>query len=124
MPDVPEWRARLREAIERSGKTHGAIAAEAGIDPTTLSRILNGHMQPRFGTVVRIAHACGETVGWLLGEYGYSLSAEERERLRDAAVTIVNATSAGHLLRKDAPARKARRSHPKAFPRHRHRWDP
>lgn len=76
------WRERLRSAIKKSGKKHSAIAAEAGVDPTTLSRILNARMQPTFETVVRIAHTVNETVGWLLDERGFSLSADEEKQLR------------------------------------------
>jgi|ERR1051325_3733746 transcriptional regulator with XRE-family HTH domain len=108
---MDDWRERLREAIVRSGKKQSAVAWEAGIDPCTLSRILTATMpNPSFRNVVRVTHAAGETVGWILGEYGYSISEEERKKLRDAAATIIEVTSAGHLLRKDTPARKIRRT--------------
>jgi DNA-binding phage protein len=43
------------------------IAEQAGVTPETLSRVIHGiHKQPGFETVVRIIHAAGETVGWLL----------------------------------------------------------
>ena len=99
-PLLPDWRARLRRAINRSGRKHSAVAWDAGIAPRTLSLILNGRMLPNFEIVVRITHAVGETVGWLLGEYGYSLSEQERGRLRAAAATIIDVTAAGRLLRK------------------------
>ena len=75
------WRERLRAAVEKSGKKHSAIAVEAGVDPATLSRILNGRMQPAFDTVVKVAHAVGENVGWLLDERGFSLSGDEQRQL-------------------------------------------
>ena len=110
---MDEWRKRLREAIDRTGKKYSAIAWEAGIDPTTLSRLLTGGAhkpmcKPSFQTVVNVAHAAGESVGWILGEYGYSISEEERKKLRDAAAIIIEVTAAGRHLRKDAPARKIR----------------
>lgn len=77
-----DWLERLRLAIERSGKKHGAVARDAGVAPTTLSRILNGHMNPAFITVVRIARAVNESVGFLLDERGFSLSADEQKHLR------------------------------------------
>jgi transcriptional regulator with XRE-family HTH domain len=108
---MDEWRTRLREAINRTGKKYCAVAWEAGIDPTTLSRLLTGTMhKPSFQTIVNVTHATGETVGWILGEYGYSISEEERKKLRDAAATIIEVTSAGRVLRKDTPARKIRRT--------------
>lgn len=76
------WRARLRAAIEKSGKKHSAIAEDADVDPTTLSRVLNARMEPTFQTVVRIARALGENVGWLLDERGFALSADEQKQLR------------------------------------------
>lgn len=84
-----EWRARLREAIRRTGLKQSAIAQTAGIAPATLSRILTGAMyRPSLDTVVRIAHATGESVGWILGEQAYALLYEQRELLRRASATI------------------------------------
>jgi SOS-response transcriptional repressor LexA len=48
-----------------------------------LSRILNATAgQPSFDTIVRIARAVNENVGWLLDERGFALSAEEQRQLR------------------------------------------
>lgn len=83
------WRERLREAVRRSGMKRSVIALDAGICPETLSRILNAaHARPAFETIVRITHATGHTVGWLLEERGYSLSPDQVEQLRDAAAII------------------------------------
>jgi transcriptional regulator with XRE-family HTH domain len=88
-----EWRTRLREAVDRTGKKHSAVARDAGIHPETLSRVLtDGMTRPSFEVVVRIAHATGESVGWLLAEPGYALSNEQRELLRRAAATIRKVT--------------------------------
>lgn len=93
MRHVALWRRRLREAIDRSGIKHSVIAMDAQVTPESLSRILTAvHVHPRFDTVVRIVHAAGETVEWLLEERGYTFSAEERGKLREAAVVIRNAT--------------------------------
>ena len=87
------WRKRLQAAIDASGMKHSIVAMDAGITPESLSRILTAdHVHPRFDTVVRIVHAAGQTVGWLLEERGYTFSAEERMKLREAAVIIRNAT--------------------------------
>lgn len=88
------WRERLRAAVARSGKKHSAIAAEAKISPATLSRILNSRMSPTFDSVVRIAHAVDETVGWLLDERGFALSTEEQRQIRKAARILEDSTSA------------------------------
>lgn len=87
-----EWRARLREAIERTGKKHSAIAREAGIAPETLSCILTGRSpRPSFDVVVRVIYATGETVGWILGERGYDFTEQERTVLRTAGVILFDA---------------------------------
>ncbi|HEV7425320.1 MAG TPA: XRE family transcriptional regulator [Thermoanaerobaculia bacterium] len=83
MAPIVSWRERLRVAIDASGRTQGAIAASAGVSPETLSRVLSGvHAQPAFETVVRIAHAVGESVGTLLDEPAFILDGEQRAELR------------------------------------------
>lgn len=90
------WRDRLREAVQESGMKHSIIAMDAGIAKETLSRVLNGsHPRPSFETVVRIAHATGYTVGWLLGERGYSFGPEDVKQLRKAAAIIAAAVGDG-----------------------------
>jgi DNA-binding phage protein len=87
---MESWRARLRLAVERDGRKHAAIAWQAGIAPETLSRVLNGeHKRPQFGTIVRIAHAAGETIGWVLKEHGFDFSASEQARLLEAAEIVM-----------------------------------
>ncbi len=77
------WRERLRAAVDASGRTQNAIAATAGVTPETLSRVLSGvHAQPAFETVVRLAHAVGESVGTLLDEPAFVLDAEQRAEVR------------------------------------------
>lgn len=94
------WRQRLRAAIERSGRKHSAIAREAGVAPETLSRILTAtHMRPTFDTVVRIAHAVNENVGWLLDERGFALSADEQKQLRKV-VRFLDDTLLGSVAQK------------------------
>src|SRR3954468_869342 len=95
MPDerVTDWRARLREAVRRSGRKHSVIARDAGIAPETLSRVLNSsHARPTLETIVHIAHATGHTVGWLLRERGFFLSPDQVKRLREAAAIIEDVT--------------------------------
>jgi transcriptional regulator with XRE-family HTH domain len=90
------WRARLREAIDRTNKKHSYIAECAGIAPVTLSRILTGVCaEPRFAAVVRLAHEAGVTVGWLLNEDaegGIYIRELDRAELRNAAHFILRLT--------------------------------
>jgi transcriptional regulator with XRE-family HTH domain len=91
MPDLADWRERLRRAIRLTGRRQNAIAEEAGVSATTLSNILTGvHACPRFETVVAIVHAAGENVGWLLGEQGFNLSGAQRDEVRSAARVLMN----------------------------------
>lgn len=115
------WRARLREAIEKSGKKQSAIAADAGITPTTLSRILTAaHERPTLDTIVRIARALDESVGWILDEPSFYLSADDQRKLHDA-VRILDASlrSAGRKRsvrpESNAIAVTANREIPRAF---------
>lgn len=94
------WQTRLRTAVERSGKKHSAIARDAGVSPATLSRILNRRMSPTFDTVVRIAHAVGENVGWLLDERGFTISGDEQRQLRKV-VRFLDDVVIGAALRRD-----------------------
>jgi len=118
---VLNWRARLREAIEKSGKKQSAIAADAGITPTTLSRILTAaHERPTLDTIVRIARALDESVGWILDEPSFYLSADDQRKLHDA-VRILDASlrSAGRRRtvrpESNAIAVTANREIPRAF---------
>jgi len=81
---VTDWRKRLRRAVTRTRRSQEAIALQAGVSPETLSRVLTGvHAQPRFETVVKIAHATGESVGWILGESQTPLSADGHAMMRE-----------------------------------------
>jgi transcriptional regulator with XRE-family HTH domain len=58
-----DWRDRLRDAINRTGKKHNYIAEQAGITSATLSRILTGrHAAPGFGVVVRVSTSATSSV--------------------------------------------------------------
>ena len=93
MPDLADWRERLRRAIRLTGRRQNAIAEQVGVSPATLSKILTGgHANPGFETVVAIVHAAGENVGRLLGEQGFNLSGEQRESVRTAAVVLTDLT--------------------------------
>ncbi len=73
MPDkrdtVTIFRERLTELIARSGQSHAAFAADAGLDRSTLSQLLAPALVrlPRAETVARIAARNHVSVDWLLG---------------------------------------------------------
>jgi transcriptional regulator with XRE-family HTH domain len=79
-----QWRRRLTHAIDLPRRTQASIAEQAGVSPETLCRVLNGrHARPQFETVVRIVHATGESVGWLLREPQTFLSTDDSARMRE-----------------------------------------
>jgi transcriptional regulator with XRE-family HTH domain len=79
-----QWRRRLTRAIDLTRRTQASIAEQAGVTPETLSRVIHGiHAQPGFETVVRIIHATGESVGWLLREPQTFLSTDDSARMRE-----------------------------------------
>jgi SOS-response transcriptional repressor LexA len=103
------WRDRLRMAIEKSGKKHSVVAAEAGVTRATLSRVLTAtHQNPTLDTIVKIAHAIDESVGWILDEPSYVLSADEQRRLHDAVrileTSLRSATRQGRTARAESNA--------------------
>jgi SOS-response transcriptional repressor LexA len=108
-------------AIDKSGKKHSAIAADAGISPATLSRILTAaHERPTLDTVSRIARALNESVGWLLDEPTFYLSADDQRKLHDA-VRVLDASLRSASRRRtvrpesNAIAVAANREIPRAF---------
>jgi len=89
----PDWHERLRQAVRASGAKQYLIARDIGITEWTVSRVLNGkHVQPSFETVVKIAHAAGVSIGWVLGEAGFALSDEHRAKVRTASVILLDLT--------------------------------
>lgn len=79
----PDLADRLKAAIAARGMKQSALAAEAGIPPETLSRILTRTTEnPGIHTVSKIARVLGESVGSLLGERGFEITDADRERAR------------------------------------------
>ena len=59
---------RLRAAMERSGKSHLAVAREAGLGPTAVRDILAGRAKsPRASTLTALSKALGVSVEYLMG---------------------------------------------------------
>jgi len=63
------FRTRLAEAMERAGINQTALAAQTGIDRSTLSQLLSQQMDrlPRADTVASLAMALHVSLDWLLG---------------------------------------------------------
>ncbi|HEV7764601.1 MAG TPA: helix-turn-helix transcriptional regulator [Thermoanaerobaculia bacterium] len=112
VPDLrPDWRDRLRYAVNRSGRKQSAIAWDAGITPETLSRILNaGHIEPRFSTVLRIVRALDVELAWVVGDPpGVTMTKEQRKLLYESLEImerIVNALEDGTLVAISPPRKE------------------
>jgi transcriptional regulator with XRE-family HTH domain len=57
--------SRIRQAVERSGKTQRQIADAIGITEVSLSRYVHGERTPRATSIPKLAEACGVSVEWL-----------------------------------------------------------
>ena len=55
--EVVKIGAQLREARERALLTQEELAARAGVQPFTVSRIETGKVEPRFRTIRKLAEA-------------------------------------------------------------------
>ena len=78
---------------ESSSEAQADIAYVAGMTPETLSRILSAeHVRASFESIAKIAHVAGVSVGWVLEEPGFSLTDEQRARVRTARVLLLNLT--------------------------------
>ncbi len=87
------WRVRLRQAVRESGKTQNVVAREAHMTPETLSRILSAeHARPSFESIAKIARAAGVSLGWVMEEPGFSLTDEQRAKVRTASMLLLNLT--------------------------------
>ncbi len=58
--------ARIARALEQSGLSQGEVSRRTGMRPETISRYVGGGT-PRLGELVKVAHALGVSVDWLLG---------------------------------------------------------
>ncbi len=87
------WRVRLRQAVRASGKKQSEVARESDLTPETLSRILSAeHARPSFQNIAKIAHAAGVSLGWVMEEPGFTLTNEQRAKVRTVGVLLLNLT--------------------------------
>lgn len=73
---------RIRELVDAKNLTHSWVATEAGMTPTTFSRILNGETEdPSFFTILRIALVINEPISAIAGDAPEIWSNQDLERL-------------------------------------------
>ena len=61
---------RLKELVEELNITQRQLSAELNLAPTTLNGYLNGHREPDFCTLIRIANYFDVSADYLLGLSG------------------------------------------------------
>jgi transcriptional regulator with XRE-family HTH domain len=71
------WRDRLRDALERSGKTMRAASMEADCGPGYLHDILNTEREPSVDRLAKIAMVLGTSLTWLWTGYEIDANAEK-----------------------------------------------
>lgn len=113
-----DFRARLDAAVRRVGRKavtrpDGELrqADDESVSQGGLTKILSGERaNPRLFTIKRIADAAGVTVGELLGETGFDVTAEDREEIERFI------SWAERKLLKTAPPKLDARENPNASP--------
>jgi hypothetical protein len=61
--------------------------------PESVCRILfTKHARPSFESIARIARAAGESLGWIMEEPGFTLTDEQRVKVRTVGVLLLNLT--------------------------------
>lgn len=107
---------RIRELVDAKNLTHAWVATEAGMTPTTFSRILNGETEdPSFFTILRIALVINEPISAIAGDAPQVWSNQELERLAaDSSWAASRAVRSRASTMLDLPAR-AKSSGPKGI---------
>ncbi|HVE72134.1 MAG TPA: XRE family transcriptional regulator [Thermoanaerobaculia bacterium] len=98
---------RIRELVDAKNLTHSWVATEAGMTPTTFSRILNGDTEdPSFFTILRIALVINEPISAIAGDAPQIWSNQDLERLAtDSAWVASRAVRSRTSTMLDMPSR-------------------
>lgn len=62
---MTELSERIKQAVEKSGKTQRQIADAIGITEVSMSRYTHGERIPKATIMPKLAEACGASVEWL-----------------------------------------------------------
>ena len=58
---------RIQEAMRSCGKRQADLAAESGINKSTISRYLSGEYEPKYPQLIKLSQILGCSVMWLAG---------------------------------------------------------
>lgn len=72
------FQERLRYVIKNSGQNQTEFAHSAGLNPATVSELLNGKTSPQQGTIEKIADYGHVNAEWLKNGTGYPFDPEKR----------------------------------------------
>lgn len=61
---------RLRGLIDDKGISYRQIASEAGVEPSSICRLVNNLSEPKFITAIRLADYFGVSLDYLAGRDG------------------------------------------------------
>jgi transcriptional regulator with XRE-family HTH domain len=74
-----EWRERLIDAIDRSGKTRKDIAIDAGLGRAYLYGVINEGKSPSVENMLKICKAIGVSPSYIM--FGWNISPKQQELL-------------------------------------------
>lgn len=96
-----DWRVRLAQKIEESGKSMRAISLACGKAPGYVHSIMKDRKNPRAEALAEICAEAGTSVSYVL--YGFDISAEDEKFIklfsqaspdvRNAILTLLRATT-------------------------------
>ncbi|TMV68149.1 XRE family transcriptional regulator [Thioclava sp. BHET1] len=96
-----DWRARLSDAVAKSGRSKRSISLEAGLGAGYVHSILTEGKDPTINKLVEVCNAIGASVSYIL--YGVEVMPEDAEILRALQSDPITRDAVLALLR----ARKA-----------------
>lgn len=83
MADDDDWRARLSDALKRSGKSARSVELAARVSTGYLHDILKVGKEPTVGRLMRVVAQLDVSLSYIL--YGYEMSAVEEQLLQKFA---------------------------------------
>lgn len=72
---------RLKELRDKRGWNQSDLASEAGLTPSAISQFESGEREPRFSSIVKLAHALEASPAYLAGLEEYETEDDEMRAL-------------------------------------------